>query len=71
MMMAHCHLLSFLLELHAGSFFNCVLPESIKVSAVTDVNGHPDFSGTLPPTPCFTYRFLNDISMLGYSTISV
>ncbi|CAN6321838.1 unnamed protein product [Urochloa humidicola] len=27
-----------------GSFFNCVLPESIKVSAVRDVNSHPDFS---------------------------
>ncbi|KAG2555440.1 deSI-like protein At4g17486 [Panicum virgatum] len=27
-----------------GSFFNCVLPESIKVSAVRDVNPHPDFS---------------------------
>jgi deubiquitinase DESI2 len=32
----------------AGSFFNCVLPESIKVSAVRDVNAHPDFSGTVP-----------------------
>ena len=32
----------------AGSFFNCVLPESIKVSAVRDVNAHPDFSGTAP-----------------------
>jgi hypothetical protein len=31
-----------------GSFFNCVLPESIKVSAVRDVNAHPDFSGTVP-----------------------
>lgn len=27
-----------------GSFFNCVLPDSIKVSAVRDVNAHPDFS---------------------------
>jgi len=27
-----------------GSFFNCVLPDSIKVSAVRDVNTHPDFS---------------------------
>nr|CAB3497347.1 unnamed protein product [Digitaria exilis]CAB3502316.1 unnamed protein product [Digitaria exilis] len=27
-----------------GSFFNCVLPESIKVSAVRDVNAHPEFS---------------------------
>jgi hypothetical protein len=24
------------------------LPESIKVSAVRDVNAHPDFSGTVP-----------------------
>lgn len=27
-----------------GSFFNCVLPEGIKVSAVRDLNAHPDFS---------------------------
>ncbi|KAJ1299238.1 hypothetical protein BS78_01G516700 [Paspalum vaginatum] len=27
-----------------GSLFNCVLPEGIKVSAVRDVNTHPDFS---------------------------
>lgn len=27
-----------------GSFFNCVLPDSINVSAVRDVTMHPDFS---------------------------
>lgn len=46
----------------AGSFFNCVLPDSIKVSAVRDVNAHPDFSGTLPTpglTICaFTFTWL-------------
>ncbi|WVZ55043.1 hypothetical protein U9M48_005759 [Paspalum notatum var. saurae] len=37
-----------------GSLFNCVLPEGIKVSAVRDVNTHPDFSGILLCTPGLT-----------------
>jgi hypothetical protein len=41
----------------AGSFFNCVLPDSIKVSAVRDVNTHPDFSGTLPTPGLTIYTF--------------
>ncbi|KAK8447076.1 hypothetical protein SEVIR_9G582700v4 [Setaria viridis] len=61
---ADCQLLRFGT---AGSFFNCVLPESIKVSAVTNANGHPDFSGTLP-TPRFIISHIHMVGIGPYNT---
>ena len=49
----------------AGSFFNCVLPESIKVSAVRGVNPHPDFSGTVPAS-LFNCLFVRSHHMVAF-----